>query len=139
MNLQELENQLDQLIFKNNIMLTYQQLETSDPDIAVIDAQNNRAIIVNTNYEQPISVIFRKAHEFGHHLTTDFAGAQLYHFSSSLQNEYEVTANIAGIEILAKILFKDVPKEYRNWKDFIDNLNLPSHFEIPVKRIIYDF
>ena len=139
MNSAELESQLDQLIFKNHIMLNYQQLETCDPDIAVIDAHNNRAIIINTNYEQSISPLFRKAHELGHHLTTDFNGAELYHFSSSLKNKYEVTANIAGVEILAKILFNDVPKEYRNWKDFMDYFNLPSHFELTVKRIIYDF
>lgn len=118
---------------KSDIVITDILGGPSDPDVAFC---SDRIININRNYDSPISVAFRLAHEISH---IQFSQPSfLYHFSPYIKNKEERETNERAIRIIARLVYMDTPNEYRNWSDFMNEFNLPSWFEPLVKDLIYD-
>lgn len=88
-----------------------------------------KTIILNIHYQTPVSLAFRLAHEISHLLYGDYSSQQLYHFSPLCVTSEERAAHVGAIHLIAKYVYQEVPKEYRNYFEFMDILGLPSSFE----------
>lgn len=106
---------------------------SEDPDVAFC---KQRIINVNKNFESDISVSFRLAHEISH---IQFSPPTfLYTFSPYIRNKEERETNERAIHIISRLIYGEVPKEQRNWLNFMNEFHLPTWFEPLVKNIIYD-
>lgn len=130
------EDLLSKLIYIADVSgITIKQIEgsTTDPDVAFC---KQKIINLNTNFDSNISVAFRLAHEISH---IEFSPpSSLYTFSPYIRDKEEWETNARAIQIIARLMYEDVPLDKRNWLNFMNEFNLPTWFEPMVKGIIYD-
>ncbi|HJF25144.1 MAG TPA: hypothetical protein K8V18_09205 [Proteus mirabilis] len=130
---EELFNRLIFIAEHDDILITEVLGKANDPDVAFC---KDRIININRNYDSPISVAFRLAHEISHIRFSQ--PSFLYQFSPYIKNKEERETNERAIRIIARLVYMETPNEYRNWSDFMNEFNLPSWFEPLVKDLIYD-
>ena len=53
-----------------------------------------------------------------------------------MKNREERDAHFNAVKLIAKYIYQEVPLEYRNYINFMDESGLPSHFEYMVKEAI---
>lgn len=116
---------------RNGISVQYIEGKKSDPDVAFV---LNNVINMNPNYDSKFSVDFRLAHEISHILWSK--PTFLYAFSPYMKNREERDAHFNAVKLIAKYIYQEVPLEYRNYINFMDEFGLPSHFEYMVKEAI---
>ncbi|MCB5827545.1 MULTISPECIES: ImmA/IrrE family metallo-endopeptidase [Weissella] len=119
-----------------------------DIDVVNIDTRNDaspdvafpfiRQIMMNPNFATGYHYVFRLAHEISHIIYGDAHALPYYRFSPLFLKTEEITANTQAIRVIARIVYRDVPVEQRNWVEFMDYLGLQTHFEPIVKRILFN-
>lgn len=135
MNEEYLKDELLALAYRQDIDIL--DIDTSDeyaPDIAFPFI---RKIMMNPNFSTSYKYCFRLAHEIAHILYGDNSSLPYYRFSPLFMKVEENSANTHAVEMIANIVYRDVPLEQRNWLDFMNSLGLQSHFEELVKEVIY--
>ncbi|MBJ7615344.1 ImmA/IrrE family metallo-endopeptidase [Weissella confusa] len=135
MNEEYLKDELLALAYRQDIDVL--DIDTSDeyaPDIAFPFIKK---IMMNPNFSTSYKYCFRLAHEIAHILYGDTSSLPYYRFSPLFMKVEENSANTHAVEMIANIVYRDVPLEQRNWLDFMDSLGLQSHFEELVKEVIY--
>lgn len=135
MNEEYLKDELLALAYRQDIDIL--DIDTSDeyaPDIAFPFIGK---IMMNPNFSTSYKYCFRLAHEIAHILYGDNSSLPYYRFSPLFMKVEENSANKHAVEIIANIVYRDVPLERRNWLDFMNSLGLQSHFEELVKEVIY--
>ena len=135
MNFKDLEERIDAQIRSAGISVIYDEFETYDPDVVFIREGKRPLIVINTVSDSDVPVVARKAHELSHVLDGD-GSARSYTFSIGFKNNAERIANRGMVWRLAKIIYEDVPIEYRNYYDFMEAMGLPSHFEEIVREAV---
>lgn len=113
-------------------------IETSNdasPDVAFPFIMK---IMMNPNFVTGYHYVFRLAHEIAHILYGDARMLPYYRFSPLFLKTEEITANSQAVRLIARIVYRDVPVEHRNWVEFMDRLGLQAHFEPIVKRVLYN-
>lgn len=126
-SLGELRDYLDYFANESGIEVVYSY--DMGPNTTDFVMPKLKTIILNMHYQTSVSLAFRLAHEISHLLYGDYSSQNLYHFSPLCVTFEERAAHVGAIHLIAKYVYKEVPKEYRNYKDFIDILGLPSSFE----------
>ncbi|MCR8702820.1 ImmA/IrrE family metallo-endopeptidase [Weissella cibaria] len=119
-----------------------------DIDVINIDTRNDASpdvafpfiskIMMNPNFVTGYHYVFRLAHEIAHILYGDTRMLPYYRFSPLFLKTEETTANMQAVRLIARIVYRDVPVEQRNWVEFMDHLGLQTHFEPIVKRVLYN-
>lgn len=115
------------------IQIVFIEENSDDPDVAI---HSQMLIIMNTNYNSSFPESFRLAHELAHLLYSEPTFA--YTFSPYFQNKEERLAHEGAIKLIVDYIYEDVPLEYRNWTEFMEQFNLPIWFEFAVRDAIYD-
>ncbi|WP_108730278.1 hypothetical protein [Weissella cibaria] len=128
MDLSALESEVDYLIKSANIYVYHDEYESSDPDVVVIREDKSAVIIINDNFLVSVPIVVRKAHEYIHAINNNDTPA-VYNFSTGMRDAHEISANTGMIQLLAFLSYSDTPLEYRNYLEFMRELNLPSWFE----------
>lgn len=126
---------LEHIADVNDIIIKYEVLSTSTPDVCISALHS---IVINLNYDTSINLIFRLAHEISHLIFGDKNSQALYHFSPLCVNYEERVAHYEAVKMIAKYAYKETPKEYRNYVDFMTTLELPSSFELLVIDVLSD-
>ena len=128
MDLSALESEVDYLIKSANIYVYHDEYESSDPDVVVIREDKSAVIIINDNFLVSVPIVVRKAHEYIHAINNNDTPA-VYNFSTGMRDAHETSANTGMIQLLAFLSYAETPLEYRNYIEFMTELNLPSWFE----------
>lgn len=130
---EELLNYLYSLAKNKGITIERIEGGVNDPDVAIFDEMT---INMNPNYSSSFPESFRLAHELAHLIYSE--PTFLYAFSPYFQNKEERLAHEGAIKLIVDYIYEDVPLEYRNWTEFMEQFNLPIWFEFAVRDAIYD-
>lgn len=113
------------------------KIEAVDPDWIPVYIPWKNLIIINSNWRDPKQIALQVAHEIGHALNDDSEFEYQACFSAT--SKVERAATRRGLEIIIKHVYDDSELYDVNYRQFMDVLSVPGHYEGDVKSLITDY